>query len=267
MRFPGAPIGVKMACGENPKRVYGKRRRAPSTRMGNVRGQRQAFANARAYIRTMRRLGPKTPRNMNLETLAGVLLGKFLPQVHCYRADDILAFLQIADEFGFKVRGFHHGLEAYKVRDILAKRGISVSTWADWWGYKLEMYDGIPENAAFLHEAGARAVIHSDSSRGIGRLNQEAAKAYHAGLRAGVKLTPEDALRWITLNPAWTLGIEREVGSLEQGKRADVAIWDRDPLSVYAKAQVVYVDGRIRYRRSDRGKPWSDFMLGQEVGR
>ena len=265
MRFPGAPTTVKMACGENPKRIYGKRGRAPGTRMGNVRGYRNAFIKAQTYLKKLKKRGPKVPRNPAMETLVGVLLGHILPQVHCYRADDILTFLQVADEFGFKVRSFHHGLEAYKVRDILAKKNISVSTWADWWGYKLEMYDGIPENAALLHDAGGKPVIHSDSARGIQRLNQEAAKAYYAGKRAGIKVTKNDALRWITYNPAWTLGIEGEVGTLEPGKRADVVVWSRNPFSVYAQADLVFVDGIVRYQRGKKGKPESDFMLGQEV--
>jgi len=242
MRFPGAPTGVKMACGENPKRVYGGKGRSPATRMANVRGYRSAFIKAHKHLEVMKKKGPDTPRDVEMETLVGILLGKFLPQVHCYRADDMLAFLQVADEFGFKVRSFHHGLEAYKIRDILAEKDVSVSTWADWWGFKLEAYDGIPENAALISKAGGKPVIHSDSSRGIQRLNQEAGKAYHSGLRANIELTENEALRWITYNAAWTLGIENEVGTLEPGKRADIVIWDKHPFSVYAKAQKVFVD-------------------------
>ena len=125
----------------------------------------------------------------------------------------MLAFLQVADEIGFNVRSFHHGLEAYKIRDILAQKDVSVSTWADWWGFKMEAYDGIPENAALLSKSGGKPVIHSDSSRGIQRLNQEAGKAYYAGRHANIDLTENEALRWITYNAAWTLGIEKEVGT------------------------------------------------------
>ena len=264
MRFPGAPVGVKMACGENPKRVYKKKGRAPSTRMANVRGHREAFIKAHKHLKALREKGPEAPRDLEMETLVGVLLGKFLPQVHCYRADDMLAFMQVADEFGFKIRSFHHGLEAYKIRDILAANNISVSTWADWWGFKLEAFDGIEENAAMISQAGGKAVIHSDSARGIQRLNQEASKAYHAGLRAGLKLTETEALRWITLNPAWTLGLEDEVGTIEAGKRADLVVWTKHPFSVYAKAQQVYVDGILRHDAGKPGLPWSDFMLGRE---
>jgi imidazolonepropionase-like amidohydrolase len=264
MRFPGAPVGVKMACGENPKRVYGKKGRAPATRMANVRGYRNVFIQAHKHMELLRTKGPKAPRDVEMETLVGVLVGKFLPQVHCYRADDMLAFLQVADEFGFKVRSFHHGLEAYKIRDILAQKDVSVSTWADWWGFKLEAYDGIPENAAMISDAGAKSVIHSDSSAGIQRLNQEAGKAYHSGLRANIKLSEDEALRWITYNAAWTLGIEDEVGTITPGKRADLVVWDKHPFSVYASAQLVFVDGVLRFDKKKPGPTWSDFMLGRQ---
>jgi imidazolonepropionase-like amidohydrolase len=288
MSFPNAPRTVKMACGENPKRVYGTGRgSAPSTRMGNLRGQREAFLEAQAYGRawadydakqaaesgsrkrdrepaaTGAASGPPE-RDLDKETLLGVLDGTVLPQVHCYRADDMLAMLQVAEEFGFKVRSFHHATEAYKLRDILAAKDIAASVWSDWWGFKLEAFDAIPEGAALLAEAGARAVIHSDSSIGIQRLNQEAAKAYYDGVRAGVKVTPEDALRWITANPAWALGIDRQTGTLEVGKRGDVVVWDGDPFSVYTHAELVFVDGVLRY---DRQRPvtWSDYSLGQDL--
>ncbi|MCO4744093.1 MAG: amidohydrolase [Proteobacteria bacterium] len=293
MRFPGAPETVKMACGENPKRVYGEKG-GPSTRMGNLRGQRGAFLDAVAYKATwdeyaekleayreakappaegVRRKKnapvpeePKLPkRDLNKETLVGVLNGDILPQIHCYRADDMLSMLQLADEFDFDVRSFHHAVEAYKIRDILAEREVSVSTWADWWGFKLEAYDGIQENAAMVHDAGGRAIIHSDSSIGIQRLNQEASKAYAAGLRMGLELTEDDAMRWITLNPAWALGIDGEAGSLEKGKRADVVIWDAHPLSVYASAEKVFVQGALVWDATTDNPTWSDFQLGQEV--
>jgi imidazolonepropionase-like amidohydrolase len=293
MRFPGAPETLKMACGENPKRVY-RERGGPSTRMGNVEGHRAAFIQAQKHLETWRSRagkaggapdpsgsagpeeaaddggrrdheGQRLKRDLEMETLAQVLTGDILPQVHCYRADDMLSMVQIADEFGFQIRSFHHALEAYKIRDILAEKQISVSTWADWWGFKLEAYDGIEENAAMVADAGALAVIHSDSSEGIQRLNQEAAKAWHAGRRAGLEITETEALRWITWNAAWTLGIEDQVGSLEPGKRADVVVWDGHPFSVYSSARWVFVDGVLRWDRDRRGEPWSDFELGQGV--
>ena len=287
MRFEGAPETLKMACGENPKRVYGGRKSAPSTRMGNLRGQRAVFMKAQALdrkwdeweeaqesasaTRSKRKkkllagkpeASPHPDRDLDLESLVGVLRGEILPQIHCYRADDMLSMVQLSQEFGFKIRSFHHALEAYKIADILAANDISASTWADWWGFKLEAYDGIPENAALLHAAGGRSVIHSDSAIDIQRLNQEAAKAMWSGRHAGLDIQPDDALAWITLNPAWTLGIDHLTGSLREGKRADLVVWDGDPLSVYSKAEEVYVRGRLLYRRGD-GSLWSDFELGQ----
>jgi len=267
MRFPNAPVGVKMACGENPKRVYGHhKKRAPGTRMGNVRGHRSIFMKAKEFLRKVKKSGHRTPRNLELETLAGILEGKFLPQVHCYRADDLVAFLQIADEFGFKVRSFHHGLEAYKVADLLKKHDVSVSTWADWWGYKLEMYDGIPFNIPLLHKAGVRAIVHSDSAQDIQRLNQEAGKAQRYGREAGITISDNDTLRWITANPAWALGIDDQVGTLEVGKRADIVMWSGHPFSVYSKAALVVIDGHVVHADKTQSLPWSDFQLGQDAG-
>jgi imidazolonepropionase-like amidohydrolase len=200
-------------------------------------------------------------RDDDLEVLAAVLRGEILVHIHCYRASEHLEMLAIADEFGFPIRSFHHALEAYKVRDRLAPRGIAISTWADWWGFKLESFDGIPENAALYQEAGGRVIIHSDSAISIQRLNQEAAKALAAGRAAGVKLTDDDALRWITIHPAWALGIDRVTGTLEAGKRADVVVWSRDPLSVYARAELVFVAGELAYDRK-AGRPITDLELG-----
>ena len=177
----------------------------------------------------------------------------------------MLSMLQIADEFGFEVRSFHHAVEAYKIRDILAERDISVSTWADWWGFKLEAYDGIEANLAMVHDAGGRAIVHSDSGVGVQRLNQEAAKGLRAGREAGIEVDEQDALEWITINPAWALGIDDQVGSLEPGKRGDLVVWDGDPMSVYTHAELVFIDGVLRYDRARPGEPWSDFQLGQEA--
>ena len=264
MRFPGAPDGLKMACGENPKRVYGGRKQSPSTRMGNLRGQRAVFMRAKEYQRKIAKAtDDPPPRDLELETLIGAMEGRILVHVHCYRADDMLNMLQLADESGFEIRSFHHATSAYKLRDILAERDVSVSTWADWWGFKLEAHDAIVENAAMLHESGAKAIIHSDSARGIQRLNQEASKALHAGKRAGMRVDEDAALRWITANPAWALGIEDEVGTLSAGKRADVVVWDAHPFSVYASARWVFVDGVLRYDKGQSAPAWSDFELGQ----
>jgi imidazolonepropionase-like amidohydrolase len=266
MRFPGAPDTLKMACGENPKRVYGNRGGAPSTRMGNVRGYRDAFAQAKRWLKDNRdKPADEVARDLGMETLAGVLEGRILPEVHCYTVQDMLDFLAVADEFGFQVRAFHHALEAYKIRDILAKRQVGVATWADWWGFKLEGWDGIEEAPALIAESGGRVAIHSDSSEGIQRLNQEAAKAMYAGKAAGIAVDEEDALRWVTADAAWMLGIDGEVGTIAPGKRADLVAWDKNPMSVYARAERVWIDGVEVLDRSDPKKPrapWSDFELG-----
>jgi imidazolonepropionase-like amidohydrolase len=271
MKFPDAPHGLKMACGENPKRVYGQDRgRAPSTRMGNVAGYRQAWIRAQKYRDQWDRwqragADPATrpDRDLELETLAGALRGDILVHNHCYRADEMATMIDIAKEFGYRIASFHHGVEAYKVRDLLAREGICGSLWADWWGFKLEAYDGIVENIALVDEAGACAIVHSDDAQGMQRLNQEAAKAMAAGRRAGIDVTYEKAIRWITLNPARALGIDDVTGSLEPGKNADLVIWSADPFSIYAKAEKVFIDGALMYDRADPSTHrTADVMLG-----
>lgn len=272
MRFPGAPDALKMACGENPRRVYGEERKvAPQTRMGNVALVRQAFLDARDYqarladwrekrAATGAQAGPPPRRDLRLETLAAALAGEVLVQVHCYRADELAAMLAVGDEVGFKVRAFHHALEAYKVRDLLAARGVGVATHADWWGYKLEAWDGIPQNAALATRAGLHAAIQSDSPVVGQRLTQEAAKAMWAARAAGIPVSDEEALRWVTLDAAWVMGVDGRTGSLEPGKMADVAVWSGHPLSVYARAELVYVDGLLAYEARAGVVP-SDFEL------
>jgi len=268
MKFPGAAYGVKMACGENPKRVYGGRGGAPSTRMGNFAGYRAAFSSAERYRRRwdswlQNRQGDPPDRDLQMETLADVLRGRIYVQNHCYRADEMLLMLDLAREFGFRIRGFHHAVEAYKVADALAREQVAANVWADWWGFKMEAFDGIQANAALLTQAGARAVIHSDSESGIQRLNQEAAKAMWAGRRAGINITRDQALRWITANPAWVLGLDSVVGTLEVGRNADVVVWNSDPFSVYARAEQVYIDGALHYDRGNPATWWrTDFELG-----
>jgi imidazolonepropionase-like amidohydrolase len=277
MKFPGAPYGLKMACGENPKRVYGEKGRSPATAMGNMAGYRAAWIRAAKYrddLAKWKKEGSdptKRPqRDLQLETLALALDGEILVQNHCYRADEMAQMIDLAKEFGYKIASFHHAVEAYKVRDLLARDGICSSMWADWWGFKLEAFDGIQANIPLVHEAGACAIVHSDDAQGIQRLNQEAAKAMGAGLQAGIRLTREDVIKWITINPAKALGVDKQTGSLESGKMADVVIWSADPFSVYAKAEKVFIDGALVYDRSDpRFQPKSDFILGvtQEVVR
>ena len=274
MKFPGAPHGLKMACGENPKRVYGSRNSQPATAMGNMAGFRKAWIAAGEYRRKMKewRDGGSDPakrpeRNLQMETLAGVLDGEILVHNHCYRGDEMAAMINLSKEFGYRITSFHHAVEAYKVRDLLAKDSICASMWADWWGFKLEAYDGIKENIALVHEAKGCAIVHSDDPSGTQRLNQEAAKAMHAGRRAGMKIDAADAIRWLTMNPARALGIDKVTGSLEPGKNADVVLWSGDPFSAYAKAERVFVDGALLYDRADPSKQHTrDFMTGQQMG-
>jgi imidazolonepropionase-like amidohydrolase len=270
MKFPGAPYALKMACGENPMRVYGSKGQAPSTRMGNVAGYRKAWQSASEYRDQWKRWrdegsdpAKKPARNLQLETLAGVLDGQIRIQNHCYRADEMATMIDISKEFGFKIASFHHAVEAYKIRDLLVANNICASMWADWWGFKLEAYDGIRQNIALVHEAGGCAIVHSDSADGIQRLNQEAAKAMRAGAEAGINLTPADAITWLTINPAKALGIDRQTGSLESGKNADVVVWSGNPFSVYTRAEQVFVDGALLYDRNDPSTHHkSDFMIG-----
>ena len=266
MKFPGAKHGLKMACGENPKRVYAAR--GPSTRMGNVAGYRAAWINAEAYRRrwdkwNVDKKGDPPARDLGNETLAEVLRGNIYVHNHCYRADEMMQMIDIAKEFGYKIRSFHHGIEAYKISDVLARESISASVWADWGGFKLEAADAVRANLALIHRAGARAIVHSDDASGEQRLHQEAAKAMHAGRAAGIPITDDDAVRWITLNPAWALGLETQVGKIEVGKNADVVLWDGNPFSVYTRSEKVWIDGALLFDRTDTTEQWrTDFELG-----
>ena len=262
MKFPQAPYGLKMACGENPKRVYGEKGRMPSTRMGNFAVNRATWARAVEY-RRKREAGEIKERDFAMETLAGVLDGEILVHNHCYRADEMGLVLDMAREFGYKVSTFHHATEAYKIGDLLRAAGTCSAIWADWWGFKMEANDGIPENAAILHRAGACVVIHSDDENGIQRLNQEAAKAQGDARRMGIAIPDETVISWITLNPAKAMGIDRMTGSLAPGKMADVVLWNANPLSVYARPEKVWVDGALLFDAQDRKRrPVSDFELG-----
>ncbi len=263
MRFPGAPRSLKMACGENPKRVYGNRNQMPGTRMGNVALMRSTWQRAVEYRDRMRR-DPSGTRDMALETLVEVLDGEILVQNHCYRADEMAIMLDMAREFGFRIASFHHAVEAYKIPDLLRASGTCASVWADWWGFKLEAYDAINENAPMVHNAGACAVIHSDDANGIQRLNQEAGKALADGRRMGINISDEVAWRWLAINPANALGIGDQTGSLRVGKRADVVLWNGNPFSVYTRPQQVWIDGALMYDMNNAAlRPVTDFELGQ----
>jgi imidazolonepropionase-like amidohydrolase len=302
MKFPGAAYGLKMACGENPKRVYGGKNQAPSTRMGNVAGYRQAFADAQDYQQQWdkyhrelatynkkkaeqaegtakkskdkdaaaeKELSPPSPpkRDLKLETLAEVMKGNIRVQMHCYRSDEMATMLDVAAEFGFKITAFHHAVEAYKIADRLAENNVCAAMWADWWGFKMEAYDGVQENLAIVdYPEHSCAIVHSDSADGIQRLNQEAAKAMAHGARVGLTVPPERAIRWLTSNPAKSLGLEDRIGTLEAGKGADVVIWNGNPFSVYALAEQVFIDGALTFDRAHPNvTPRSDFLLGRDI--
>jgi imidazolonepropionase-like amidohydrolase len=252
MRFPGAPASMKLAWGENPKRVYGERDAAPSTRMGNLAVLRRAFTEAREYAASWERhraavakdaAAEPPARDLRKDALAGMLRGDFRLQVHCYTRSDILSLLAFATEQGMKVTAIHHGLDAYKVRREIAAHGAAVCTWADWWGFKVEAYDGIPQNAALCTQAGVRVAIHSDSSEMVQRLPHEAAKMIAAGLDRA------EAVKALTIHPARVLGVEERVGSIEPGKDADLVLFSGDPFSVLTRVDAVWIDGVPVHRR------------------
>ncbi len=274
MKFPNAPYGLKMACGENPKRVYGDRKILPSTRMGNMAGYRMAWAQATEYKRAWEKYdndyaagkNPTAPvRDIELDTLKGVLDGDILIHNHCYKAEEMAMMIDLGKEFNYHSGTFHHGIEAYKIADTLAENGNCAAMWPDWWGFKMEAYDMVHENVAIVDAPkNSCAVVHSDSANTIQRLNQEAGKVMYRANENGFDIAPELAITWITKNAAKSLGLADKTGSLENGKNADVVIWNQNPFSVYAQAEQVFVDGAKVYDRYDeKYQAKSDFLLGQ----
>jgi imidazolonepropionase-like amidohydrolase len=236
--------------------------------MGNVAGYRAAWIEAQSYRQRWDRWlassdGDPPGRDLGLETLAEVLRGHILVHNHCYRADEMALMIDLSKEFGYRIRSFHHAVEAYKVADLLEAGGIAASMWSDWGGFKMEALDSVRGNLALVHAAGARAIVHSDDPIGAQRLNQDAAKGMAAARGLGLDVPETEAIRWITANPAWALGIEDQVGSLEVGKQADVVLWSGNPFSVYSKPDRVWIDGVSRYDRNDPAGAWrTDFELG-----
>jgi imidazolonepropionase-like amidohydrolase len=255
--FEGALPGIKFAMGENPKRSRGSgpAARYPETRMGVIDVIREAFTRARAYQKEWKEYAEKKRggakgliaprRDLELEPLVEILEGKRLVHAHCYRADEILQLLRVAEEMGFRIATLQHVLEGYKVAKEIREHGAGASTFSDWWAYKIEAYDAIPYNAALMVEKGVLVSINSDSSEEARHLNQEAAKTMKWG-----GLSEEQALSLITINPAKQLRIDDRVGSIEVGKDADIAIFDKHPLSVYAVAQKTLVDGEVYFDRA-----------------
>jgi imidazolonepropionase-like amidohydrolase len=282
LEFEGAPPGIKFALGENPKdmrqgQITGPRR-YPVTRMGVEYVIRDAFTRAKAYQKAWQDYEKKkgsTPdalpprRDLQLEPLVEILEGKRLVHAHSYRADEILMMIRLAEEMGFKIATFQHVLEGYKVAKEIAAHGAGASTFSDWWAYKVEAADAIPHNAAIMVKKGVLVSVNSDSAELARRLNTEAAKSIRWG-----GLSEDEAFALVTINPARQLGIDRRVGSLETGKDADVVVWTRHPLSTYATAERVYIDGTLYYDRASEDarltalrKENADLAAAERAGR
>jgi imidazolonepropionase-like amidohydrolase len=256
--FPGAMPGIKFALGENPKRsnlqIPTQARRYPATRMGVEEVIREAFTRARDYksawdeYRAAQKRGEKNlippRRDLQLEPLVEILEGKRYVHSHCYRADEILMLINLANEFGFKIRTFQHVLEGYKVAREIAEHGAGASGFSDWWGYKIEAYDAIPYNAAVMYRSGVLVSLNSDSDELTRRLNIEAAKVMKYG-----DVPEDEAMKMITLNPAKQLGIDNRVGSIDVGKDADLVIWTGHPLSTLSRVETTFIDGEIFFDR------------------
>jgi imidazolonepropionase-like amidohydrolase len=231
MKFPGAPPGMKMACGENPKYTYAELGRAPQSRMGVVAGYEQALESARRHRDERPRDGQGKDKNKSkgggprpdakTEAISAALDGEVRVHFHCYRSDDIAVVLDLAREYGLQVTAFHHASEAYKIPELLVRNKVCAVVFSNWWGFKMENYDAVRENAAFLEAAGACVAMHSDSAVTGQRLNLEAAKAMAAGQQAGLDIPREIAIRWITANAAKVIGLDDRVGTLEPGKNAE----------------------------------------------
>jgi imidazolonepropionase-like amidohydrolase len=269
MKFPGAPQGLKMSCGENAKSYFAEKDKAPNSRQGEIAIVRDAFLRAQEYRDGWTQYGRgkrKEPpeRDLKLDTLAGVLDGSIPVHMHCYRASDMAAMLGVAKEFGFRIAVFHHASEAYKIAPQLRDAGTCAAVWSDWWGFKMELIDAIRENASMVDAAGACVMMHSDSGIVGQRLTIEAAKSAAAGRRAGLERAPEHLIRWVTSAPARALGLGDRIGAVKPGYNADVVVWSGDPFSIYTKADLVFIDGALLYDRSTpESTPRSDFDLGR----
>jgi len=262
MKFEAAPEGIKFALGENVKQSnWGDKytTRYPQTRMGVEQIIRDEFRAAQDYEKRMNE-AKKNPnlipprRDLELDAIVEILHGNRVVHSHSYRQDEILMLIRVADDFGFKIATFQHGLEAYKVAELIAKHGAGVSTFSDWWAYKFEVIDAIPYNGALLHDVGVVVSYNSDSDELARRLNTEAAKAVKYG---GV--SEEEALKFVTINPAKQLGIDKRVGSIEIGKDADFVVWSGSPLSTYSVCEQTWIDGRKYFDRDE------DRAMNQEI--
>ncbi|KCZ57340.1 hypothetical protein HY29_01035 [Hyphomonas beringensis] len=262
MKFPNAPYFLKMACGENPIKIYGGAGKKPFTRMGVMSEFRKAWAKAREY-KEKHEADPSAPVDLQLETMAKVLDGEIIPVVHCYRADEMAHLIDISHEYGFKIGAFHHATEAYKIAPLLKAEDIGVATWARRWGFKMEAYDASDATPGFLEDAGVKMALHSDNSILIQHMNTEAALALASARRAGYDFGYETAIKWITADPAELMGIADQTGTLEPGKMADIVLWSGDPFDVYSVADKVFIDGVSVVDDAETDEESSDFLAGQ----
>jgi imidazolonepropionase-like amidohydrolase len=270
MKFPGAPPGFKMACGENPKEQDASSHRGPTSRQGEVAYIRRSLFDARDYLQDWKAFaagGKAAPkRDLKREALAGILNGDVRLHIHCYRADDMATYLAISREFGFRITAFHHATEAYKIPDLLRENDTCAAVWGDWWGFKMEAQDAIRGNAPLLDRAGVCVSMHSDSAASGQRLATEAAKAAAAARPLGIIVPPEQMIRWVTSYPARMLGLQDRIGTIAPGRNADVVLWSGNPFSIYTKADLVIIDGAVAYDRAHPPlRPSSDFELGREA--
>lgn len=244
----GAPAGVKFALGENVKQSHFRpggqpSTRYPQTRMGVEQIIRDRFQAALDYERSWKewekdktRIPPR--KDIELDAILEMIKGTRLIHSHCYRQDEILMLIRVAEDFGIRIATFQHVLEGYKVAEAIAKHGAGASTFSDWWSFKMEAFDAIPGNGPLMHSQGVLVTYNSDNAQLATRMNWEASKAAKFGL------SDEEALKFVTINAAKQLRIDDKVGSLEVGKDADFVIWSGNPISTYSRCEQTWVDGR-----------------------
>lgn len=259
MIFKGAPKTVKWALGENPKqsnmRMFGTPR-YPRSRMGVEASIRDVFEQAKAYTRewadyaakkkSAKGVQPIPPRrDYRLEVVADILRGKYWVRCHAYQATEMLSIMKLCDEYGVKLAAFEHGLEGYRIADELKKYKVAVTTFADFWAYKWEAFFTMPHAAALMNQRGVLTALNSDDPERMRHLFSEAAKTVRFG-----HMDEGEAIRAITLNPAIINGVDRYVGTIEVGKDADLAVFNRHPLDPFTVCQMTLVDGKILFDRA-----------------
>lgn len=271
MKMPGAAQGLKMACGENPARIYGRKGRAPGTPMKSMEMYRSAFLQAQDYNRKWKdfaagRTGEAPRRDLQMDTLAAALDGRIRVNIHCYRSDQMMQMINLSHEMGFRITTFHHAVEAYRIARELVKEGIGVAGFVSptgGGGEKLETQGTIPEMGAFITHAGGVFAIHSDHELMVPNLASDAGRLMALSNRMGWPVSRGEAMRWLSINPARLLGIDRQTGSLAPGKDADILVWNGDPFSIYSTPEQVFIDGTKLFDRNAPSEPDSDFAIGR----